>query len=248
MRASRPGYWSLAVVLFVAAGCAEPVSPAPTRTPPAAPAARAAKPSAVETAKPVPSPAPDLVVERHEMDRPGLQLSAKVGGCELYLTVEKKGMWWRAEALPDGGPGECEVLNLAYREAWAALAREARKLGMMPESLGLTIDFYNDLPGIEQWFRYQAGNPELQKRAQDERNAEYIRLLPVHLLTSGALFRYSELLGAMGLSIERISLEKVEVRAARKWLKYLPASRLWELDPASRLALPFFTWLKLRRK
>jgi hypothetical protein len=190
---------------------------------------------------------PQVPIQRDEANGPGVDLSTPVGSCTLHLRLEKNRMWWRAERASGEPAADCQVLAPEHREGWAALAEEANRLGMLSERLGLVIDFYKDKPGIERWFRYQAASVELQKRARGRHNVAYVQMLAAELPGSGALFRYQELLRAMSLRIEKVSLEKVEVRAAENWRKDLPESKTWALPASSRMALPFLTWVELQR-
>ncbi|MBN1610101.1 MAG: hypothetical protein JW940_25975 [Polyangiaceae bacterium] len=256
MTRHRRTHWLLCVAACATASCGKPAPLPATRSQAAAsvaptsleaPRPSPAKPPPVSAPQRPESKPPVFSIERDETDAPALDLSTPVGGCTLHLTLEKERMWWRAERVLDDSSVDCRVLAPEHRAGWAALAREANRLGRLPERLAIVVDFHADLPGIERWFRYQAASSELQKRARNRDNAEYVRTLAAELPGSGALFRYQELLQAMGLRIEKVLLEKVEVRAAGDWRKDLPESETWALPASSRLALPFLTWLELRR-
>lgn len=173
-------------------------------------------------------------------------LSTPLGPCTLQLTIDGARMRWHAHRTDPAGSAVCEVLDPAHKPGWIALAEQAWQTGAPADELLLTVDFRGDARGVETWFRYQAGNAELQKAARGRRGDAHARLLGEHMLRSGALSRFGDLLETMGLSLHSVSLEKVEVLGVRRWGRELPVSKAWKLPRSSRLALPYLTALKLR--
>lgn len=187
-------------------------------------------------------------VEAHAQDTGGKRWSTVLDGCALDLTVEGSRLWLRASAVEGADAGECEVLAEELRGGFATLADAARADLEAGSPLGLVIDFYRDVPSVERWFRYQAGSDEVQALLRGRRTAESNQRLAEHLVSSGSLARYEALFEAMGLALEGASVEKVELRPAKRFARDLPESAGWALPPKAKLALPFLTWVTLRAK
>jgi SAM-dependent methyltransferase len=192
--------------------------------------------------------ASEVEVRALEPNGPGERWGAHMGACELTLSVDRGRLWWSASPIDPSGDARCEVLAPAHRPAFVALADAARGALIQGAPLSLVIDFHAEPASIEHWFRAQARSEALQALAAGRHDATYNGLLGEHMLRSGSLARYVELLEAMGLEIEEVSLEKVELRPARHWTRDLPESAAWDLPPDAQLALPFLTWLRLRSR
>lgn len=240
------------LLCVVCIACGQPPSASPPESPtPATPATAAPDTNSEPKGDPADaatSPLAELVIEQADAGVGRTLLSAQVDNCRLSLSIEKARMDWRAEASSAEHKPTCVVLAPALKSAWVALSERARRDAPFPEKLGLGIDFRADEASVEAWFRHQAETPELQKATAGQGEAAYYKKLARHMKESDALTRFAELLGAMGLVIHDVSVEKVEVLSLEQWKAELPASAGWKVPAAKRLALPNGTFLQLRPK
>jgi hypothetical protein len=138
------------------------------------------------------------------------------------------------------------MLAPSLRAGWVALSRERRALVSDPNArVGLVIDFASDAQAVAAWFREQAEDATLQARSKGTRDASYNRELGARLLHSQALESWRALLRDMGLALQDVSLEKVEVAQPSKWKKMRPELELEGIGAQRVLALPNLTWIGL---
>jgi len=174
----------------------------------------------------------------------GVQHLARIEGCELSLTVEGARLWLKAAPVDEDA--RCALTDARFRRVFAHFADAVRARLREGSPLGVVLDVHTDPEAVERWFRHQAADERIQTLLGKRVNADTARALASHLRESGALDGYEALFAAMGLALEDLSLEKIEVRRVSEFERDRPEVKAWSLPPKARVALPFLTWAAVR--